>query len=169
MSNSTLAEEKTEARPPRPARRFVRAWVPVVVWLMVIALESTPFMGADHTSGPLQRFFELFHGPFTSREWWHWHMAIRKTGHVVGYGILSILFFRAFWMTFRPHAVLVARKLAAHPFSIAATFLVASADEFHQTFLPNRTGVFSDVLIDTAGALIGQILILIWMGNKTQP
>ena len=156
-------------RPRRSLLYWVGIWFPVLLGIGVIVLESTEWFGADHTSGPLQRFFELFHGPFTSREWWHWHMAIRKTGHVVGYGILSILFFRAFWMTFRPHAVLVARKLAAHPFSIAATFLVASADEFHQTFLPNRTGVFSDVLIDTAGALIGQILILIWMGNKTQP
>jgi len=33
-----------------------------------------------------------------------------------------------------------------------ATFLVASADEIHQCYLPNRTGTFTDVLLDCAGA-----------------
>ncbi|HME57978.1 MAG TPA: VanZ family protein, partial [Terracidiphilus sp.] len=29
-----------------------------------------------------------------------------------------------------------------------------SADEFHQRFLPNRTGQFSDVLLDCCGAAV---------------
>ena len=43
--------------------------------------------------------------------------------------------------------------MRAHGLAILATFLVASADEFHQSFLPNRTGQFSDVLLDTCGAV----------------
>ena len=36
--------------------------------------------------------------------------------------------------------------------AILATFVVACADEIHQSFLPNRIGAFSDVLLDTCGA-----------------
>jgi VanZ family protein len=37
--------------------------------------------------------------------------------------------------------------------ALLGTALVASADEFHQSFLPNRTGVPSDVLLDCCGAV----------------
>ena len=53
--------------------------------------------------------------------------------------------------------------------AVAATILVASADEFHQTFLPNRTGSLSDVLLDTAGALTLQLtLFLILHFNRSR-
>jgi VanZ family protein len=45
--------------------------------------------------------------------------------------------------------------------ALAATFLIATADEIHQTFLPNRTGCFSDVLLDTAGAAAFQAMLLL--------
>jgi VanZ family protein len=45
------------------------------------------------------------------------------------------------------------RQLRAHGLAILATLLVASADEFHQSFLPNRAGQFSDVLLDTCGGV----------------
>ena len=34
-------------------------------------------------------------------------------------------------------------------------------DEYHQTFIPGRTGQFSDSLIDTFGALIGCLLVIL--------
>jgi VanZ family protein len=78
---------------------------------------------------------------------------IRKTGHFMGYGLFSLVCFRAFRLVQRQPARRLADRLAAHGLAIAATFLVASADEFHQTFLPNRYGSFSDVLLDTSGAV----------------
>jgi VanZ family protein len=45
-----------------------------------------------------------------------------------------------------------------------STFLVASADEFHQSFLPNRTGQFRDVLLDSCGALVLGLLLFLVMG-----
>jgi VanZ family protein len=46
------------------------------------------------------------------------------------------------------------------------TLLVASADEFHQTFLPNRTGTGWDVLVDCSGALLLQWLVWLWMRKR---
>ena len=38
--------------------------------------------------------------------------------------------------------------------------LYAATDEIHQLFVPNREGKFADVIIDTAGALLG--IFLVW-------
>ena len=43
------------------------------------------------------------------------------------------------------------------PWGIAALYAVT--DEFHQLFVPGRSGQFSDVVLDSAGALAG---LLYW-------
>ena len=35
------------------------------------------------------------------------------------------------------------------------TFLYACSDEFHQLFIPGRSGEFRDVMIDSTGGIIG--------------
>jgi len=40
--------------------------------------------------------------------------------------------------------------------------MTASADEFHQSFLPNRTGTPWDVLLDCSGALAMQLLVYVF-------
>ena len=37
-------------------------------------------------------------------------------------------------------------------------FLYACSDEIHQIFVPGRAGMFTDVLIDTSGALTGMLI-----------
>lgn len=69
---------------------------------------------------------------------------IRKASHFVGYGLVGTLFF------------LFYRKLKwrfAAFWGLLTVFLIACADEIRQAFSPGRTGVFSDVLLDSAGAL----------------
>lgn len=43
------------------------------------------------------------------------------------------------------------------PWGIAA--LYAATDEFHQLFVPGRSGQFSDVILDSAGALAGLLIL----------
>jgi VanZ family protein len=43
--------------------------------------------------------------------------------------------------------------------ALLGTAMVASGDEFHQSFLPNRTGVPSDVLLDCCGAIVLQLIV----------
>jgi len=130
-----------------------------MVCIGVIAVESTIAFGADHTSAPLQRFFEfLLHRRFTQPEWWRLHMTIRKCGHFAGYGIQSAAWFRAFRMTWRSNDP-DRPRIAVHGLAMLGTFFIASCDEFHQTFLPNRSGSFHDVMIDCSGGLLFQLLI----------
>ena len=43
------------------------------------------------------------------------------------------------------------------------TALVASWDEWHQTFLPNRTGSPWDVLLDCCGALVMLLIVYVFL------
>ena len=153
-------------RTPQGPRRgwwyWTKAWLPVVLGIGVIVIESTEMFGSDHTSGPLRRLFEAIFGGVSDDQWEIIHHLVRKTGHFMGYGFFSLVCFRAFRIIQRKPARRLSDRLAAHGLAIAATFLVASADEFHQTFLPNRFGCFSDVLLDTSGAVtLGLLLFLI--------
>ncbi len=134
-------------------RALLRTWLPVLACLMVFAMESTTYLGSDHTSAPLRRMAEALCGYGVDAHWWMIHNFIRKSGHFIGYGFFSLLCFRSFWITLQCAATRLLRQLRAHGLAILATFLVAGADELHQSFLPNRFGQFSDVLLDTFGGL----------------
>jgi VanZ family protein len=128
---------------------------------MVFALESTSYFGTDRTSEPLQRAAEAIFGYDVGLHWDLIHFLIRKTGHFMGYGMFSLLCFRGCWIALEGPASRLRRRLKAHGLAILAAFLVANADEFHQSFLPNRCGEFSDVLLDTCGAVaLGLALFL---------
>jgi VanZ family protein len=45
--------------------------------------------------------------------------------------------------------------------------LVASLDEWHQSFLPSRTGTIRDVALDSVAALTSQIVIWMLLRRRT--
>jgi VanZ family protein len=141
----------------------LRTWLPVLACSMIFAIESTSYFGADRTSEPLRRVAEALFGYDACVQWDLIHHIIRKTGHFMGYGFFSLVCFRGFWMEFQDTALRLRRQLWAHGLAILATFLVACADELHQCFLPNRTGLFSDVLLDTCGAAAMGLLLFLAM------
>jgi VanZ family protein len=141
----------------------MRTWLPVLAFSMVFAAESTQYFGADRTSAPLQRVVEALFGYDTCAHWELIHHLIRKTGHFMGYGIFSLICFRGFWITLQNTSSRLLRQLWANGLAILTTFLVASADEFHQSFLPNRSGQFSDVLLDCCGAAAMCLILFLAM------
>jgi VanZ family protein len=145
---------------------MLSAWVPVLICVLVIATESTPVFGADHTTGPLRRLFEHLFGPIAEAQWLGLHIFIRKTGHFTGYGILSLAWFRACWMTWPFRGYPIRSWIAPHGLAMLGTLFIASSDEFHQTFLPNRTGSFRDVMTDCTGGLVAQLAVLLWMRRR---
>jgi len=124
------------------------AWLPVVLMVTAIAIESTPWFGSDHTTGPMRAAWEFLFGRVSDAAWVPIHHMIRKAGHFVGYGLLGLTWLRAWGLTLPGSNFLRIPLLA-----LAGTALVASADEWHQTFLPNRTGRWQDVLLDCCGAV----------------
>jgi len=139
---------------------LVKAWIAAILWLIVIAIESSALLSASNTSRIL---YPLLHFLF-GLDWEHfhqWHFYIRKGGHVVGYAILSILLFRA-WRATLPAMSDVKWTSRWATIAIFGTALVASLDEWHQSFIPSRTGRWQDVVLDTSAGIAAQVLILFW-------
>ena len=133
---------------------WVYVWFPVLLGIVIIALESQEFMGADHTSHPLRMLFQFIFGPIGDARWDLVHHYIRKSGHFVGYGLIGLAWLRAWWFTL-PHSRFLPDALLA----LLGTALIASCDEWHQSYLPNRTGTPKDVLLDCTGAIVLQLIV----------
>jgi VanZ family protein len=129
--------------------------------LGLIAIESTASLSSENTGRFLYPILHFLFGLDPVR-FVPWHFLLRKTGHVVGYGVLSMLLFRAWRATVavnnNPRWSIVWARIA-----LAMTALVASLDEWHQTFLPSRTGTIHDVVLDTTAGLGAQILLFLWL------
>jgi VanZ family protein len=78
---------------------------------------------------------------------------IRKLAHITEYALLSMSIAWPLWVT-RPG--LKGYKLAI--LTIGITIVYAATDEYHQTFVPGRSGEIRDVLIDSIGACIGFVI-----------
>lgn len=141
-------------------RAIFFAWLPAAIGVLVICLESSDYLSAVNTRDWLQHlgaWFGVSHPDLISDN----HI-LRKTGHFVGYGTLSLLFYRG---RSRSAQILSRRRLRVLDvaFSFVCTLIVASADEYHQSFLPSRTGQPQDVLLDIAGAAVFLLLLQLWL------
>ena len=85
---------------------------------------------------------------------------IRKMAHATEYAILGML------MSGAVYAYGVCGKKVVRYAWILAT-IYAATDEFHQLFVPGRSGQLRDVLLDSTGAAVG-ILILRRTGRLWQ-
>ena len=106
--------------------RQIYAWLPVILWATLIF---------HFSSGTI---------PVASKVYWQ-DFAVKKTGHVLLFGALSILLYRALRMT------KISRKKAAIWAVLLATFY-GGTDEFHQMFTQGRESRLRDVFIDGGGA-----------------
>ena len=156
---STIIEGMETARASR--LRMALDWIPATLAVLMIAFESTATMSASNTSAWLYPLWVRLFGPMSPGRWAVVHHLIRKTGHFVGYGTVSVAFFYSWRQTLRQfgrrHWSLWRRAAAL---AVLCTLIVASLDEYHQSFLPSRTSSPYDVLLDFCGAILGQLLLL---------
>ncbi|HEX3435220.1 MAG TPA: VanZ family protein, partial [Pseudacidobacterium sp.] len=134
----------------------------------VILVESTGTMSASNTSRWLLPIWIKLFGPITPERWQVIHFWIRKTGHFVGYGFVSLGFFNGWRATFSGKSSGKGWLFAlAAPLALVSTLALASWDEWHQSFLPGRTSSTFDVGIDLSGAIVAHlvlalILLIVW-------
>ena len=138
-----------------------KTWIAAILWLIVIAIESSALLSAHNTGRILYPLLHFLFGVDRMR-FGYWHFYIRKSGHVVGYGTLSILLFRA-WRATLPAPNHLQWTVRWANIAILGTALVASLDEWHQTFIPSRTGTVRDVVLDTCAGIAAQVLVLLWI------
>jgi VanZ family protein len=79
-------------------------------------------------------------------------LLVKKGGHMLGYGLLGLLFYRAIQQPGRRGFLL----------AYVLTVLYAASDEYHQSFVFGRGSTWVDVVIDGTGALVALFLISRW-------
>lgn len=113
----------------RMDREKLRLWAPPAAWMgAIFVLSSIP-------------------GGAVGPEW------ISIAGHIVEYGLLSALLWRALAGSTR----LPAAGLAA--LATVTAFLYGMSDEWHQSFVPRRTPDPFDLLVDLAAAAAVAIVL----------
>lgn len=75
---------------------------------------------------------------------------LRKVAHFTEFACLGALLSRFLFLLNKPRWI-----------ALAVAFLVACCDETIQRFVPDRGPSFKDVLIDTSGAVVGMIVLLV--------
>jgi VanZ family protein len=147
----------------------LRPWLPALLWLVVIAWESTDLFTSENTGHWLYAIVTAIFGHVNRRELLAFHAVLRKAGHFVGYAILSYFFLRGWRGRFvtrlnahGPRAADWLRpwKLRWAVAAVLMTVVVASLDEFHQSMIPGRTGAWHDVVLDGIGGIAAQLLVV---------
>lgn len=88
-------------------------------------------------------------------------LLLRKFGHVLAYGLLTLIVYQACFKTSKKDKLSL---LCAVSFS----FLVAIFDEHYQRGLPHRTGSWWDVAIDGIGIMLvaGTVWLRVWQKKR---
>ena len=135
-------------------RRFLKYWLPLLIWLGVIFLGSTELMSAEYTSRFITPFLLWLKPGMSPQIIWRILVVVRKCAHVTEYAVLALLL----WRALRSIPTLRAKMSISCTAALLACALFAASDEFHQTFVKSRTPSVRDVLLDVAGALVGLLI-----------
>jgi len=127
-------------------------WLLVLVWMgLIFFLSSQQAADSNQLSAGITKFImDLISGIFpglSPQVQWLNHI-VRKNAHFIAYFVLGLLHINALVLNGK-------KSRKAFLMALAISFLYAVSDEFHQTFVPGRSGELRDVMIDTAGALTG--------------
>lgn len=135
-------------------RRFLKNWLPVLVWVGVIFLGSTDLMSAEHTSRFIVPFLRWLKPDISAETLASVHVILRKCAHVGEYAVLGLLLLRA--------ATLMTNFKRSIPILyvsvLSVCLFVAATDEFHQTFVASRGASVRDIVIDSGGVILGLLV-----------
>jgi VanZ family protein len=137
-------------------------WLPPVLWGLAVLCLSGDLGSGKNTLGILQWLLSWF----VALEPAQLNMInfyLRKTGHILAYGLMNLLWFRAF----RGHAHYGPWRACL--WSLGFCLLFSSIDEGRQWFYPSRGASIWDVILDMTGAALGALVTAaVWRpGSKT--
>jgi VanZ family protein len=157
--NPRRAPELSDMRARMPKQlipRWVRAWLPAVIWATLIFSMSTDTFSAAHTGSILEPIMKWLMPSITQAQFDAVHFFIRKCAHFTEYFIFALLLYRGV----RSGRGGWAWSSALAAFLIAAVY--SGLDEFHQSFVASRTASPYDSLLDSTGAFFALVALLAW-------
>lgn len=134
----------------RSTRDRIWRYAPLIIWMAFISFASSNEFSAVNTSRVVRPLLLWLFPNITEEGIGLAHFLIRKAAHITEYAVLGLLAARAFTGSSRD--LLRQRWFFAGLVLIA---LYALLDEFHQSFVPSRTGSLYDSCVDIVGGLIG--------------
>jgi VanZ family protein len=135
-------------------KRFLKYWLPSLIWLAVIFLGSTDLMSTEHTSRFIVPFLRWLRPEISPETIASIQFVVRKFAHLGEYTILALLLFRAVIC-----GTNLKRSMGILYVSVwIACVFVATTDEFHQSFVESRSASVRDVMVDSSGAIFGLLI-----------
>lgn len=142
-------------------------WGFVIIWMgSILAFSSQPADVSKKQSSYFvsiaQKFIVGFERKFNIKllDFSHLDTLVRKTAHIFNYCLLTILLIYAYLSIH-----LSTKQSLLHSFQSSLLFSIL--DELYQTFVPGRSGMFGDILIDQIGTIIALFLVFLVMRKFT--
>ena len=140
---------------------FLSRYVPLVAWAGFVLFASSASFSASNTSRIIRPLLLWLFPDISEGSLEYVHFLVRKTAHFSEYALLALLAARAFG-TSRNEWL---RRLW-WPAAFALVACVALTDEYHQSFLPSRTGTIYDSLLDMTGGAFALAYAALWLWLK---
>jgi len=133
-----------------------------IIWPVLSVLVAAGIFFSSALSGEVSGFasntitvFAQRLSPFNDESVGIIHFLVRKGAHFFVYFLLS------FCITHSLKYYIQKKKLFFSAWGIASFYGVT--DELHQYFVPERVMSLTDMLIDSAGAFLGALVVLVWL------
>ena len=134
---------------------------PVLAWACFILFASSSNFSASNTSRIIRPFLLWLLPDISEAALTQVHFLVRKAAHFTEYALLALLAARAFRTSSRDA---LARHWRLASFALVAS--VALVDEYHQSFVPTRTGTIYDSLLDMAGGATALACASMWLYRR---
>ena len=131
---------------PSFSSSFLWRYGPLIAWTCFVLFASTASFSASNTSLVIRPLLLWLFPGITDARIDEVHFFVRKTAHFTEYSVLALLAARAFRTSSRRG---LSGKWWLASFALVAA--VSLVDEYHQSFLPSRTGSVYDSLLDMTG------------------
>jgi VanZ family protein len=131
------------------------------MWVCFVLFASTANFSASNTSRIIRPLLLWLFPDISEASLDQVHFIVRKTAHFTEYALLALLAARAF----RTSSIARLRRL----WPLVAFALVASVallDEYHQSFVPSRTGTIYDSLLDMTGGATALACVALWLRSR---
>ena len=155
MINRSLSRD-AEKRETSALHRSLR-YGPLLLWMMFISFASTNEFSSLNTSEVVRPLVLWLLPNLNEVQLAAIHLSIRKLAHFAEYGLLAFLASRAFATSSFPF-------IRRHWFrwGLLLVVLYSLIDEFHQSFVPSRSGSIFDSAIDVIGGLTVLLIVRVY-------
>lgn len=142
-------------------RRRLWRYGPPAAWACFVLFASSSNFSAPNTSRIIRPLLLWLFPDISEASLAYVHFLVRKAAHFTEYAVLALLAARAFRTS---HKDKLRRRWWLAAFALVAC--VALTDEYHQSFLPTRTGTVYDSLLDMAGGATALACVSLWLARR---